>query len=79
LTITLDLAPDIEQGLLAQARAKGVSITDYVEEIVARQARQAPAAATQPKSLVQFFGESPLVGLDLDLERDKDAGKDITL
>ena len=31
----------------------------------------------QPKSLVQFFRESPLVGVDLDLERDKDSGHDI--
>jgi len=33
----------------------------------------------QPKSLVQFFRESPLVGLELDLERDKDTGRDIGL
>ena len=33
----------------------------------------------QPKSLVQFFRESPLAGLDLDLERDKDTGGDIEL
>jgi prevent-host-death family protein len=29
----------------------------------------------QPKSIVQFFRESPLVGVDLDLERDKDSGR----
>ena len=33
----------------------------------------------QPKSLVQFFRESPLVGVKLDLERDKDTGRDIAL
>ena len=33
----------------------------------------------QPKSIVQFFRESPLVGADLDLERDKDTGRDIEL
>ena len=33
----------------------------------------------QPKSLVQFFRESPLVGLELDFERDKDTGRDIEL
>jgi prevent-host-death family protein len=33
----------------------------------------------QPKSLVQFFRESPLVGVELDLEREKDAGRDIEL
>jgi prevent-host-death family protein len=31
----------------------------------------------QPKSLVQFFRESPLVGVELDLARDKDNGRDI--
>lgn len=33
----------------------------------------------QPKSLVQFFRESPLVGINLNLERDKDEGRDIQL
>jgi prevent-host-death family protein len=33
----------------------------------------------QPQSLVQFFRESPLVGVKLDLERDKDVGRDIDL
>jgi len=33
----------------------------------------------QPKSLVQFFRASPLVGVELDLERDRDAGRDIEL
>jgi antitoxin Phd len=36
--------------------------------------------AHQPKSLVQFFRESPLVGVDLNLlERDQDQGRDIQL
>jgi len=33
----------------------------------------------QPKTLVQFFRESPLVGIELDLERVKDAGRDVEL
>jgi antitoxin Phd len=35
--------------------------------------------AHQPKSLLQFFRESPLVGVELDLERQKDEGRDIEL
>jgi len=35
------------------------------------------AKSRQPKSLVQFFRESPLVGIELDLERDQDTGRDI--
>ena len=33
----------------------------------------------QPKSIVQFFRKSPLVGVELNLERDKDTGRDIDL
>jgi antitoxin Phd len=33
----------------------------------------------QPESLVKFFRNSPLVGLELDFERDKDTGRDIEL
>src|SRR5205809_7191812 len=35
--------------------------------------------AHQPKGLWQFFRESPLVGLELEFERDKDTGRDIEL
>ncbi|HEU4390938.1 MAG TPA: type II toxin-antitoxin system Phd/YefM family antitoxin [Blastocatellia bacterium] len=37
------------------------------------------ATSHQPDSLVQFFRESPLVGVELDLKRDKDTGRDVTL
>src|SRR5947208_9375537 len=33
----------------------------------------------QPESIVQFFRESPPVGVDLDLERDNDTGRDVDL
>lgn len=33
----------------------------------------------QPTSLVQFFQESPLAEVELDLERDQDNGRDIDL
>jgi len=33
----------------------------------------------QPKNLVEFFRQSPLVGVELDLERDRDAGRDTDL
>jgi prevent-host-death family protein len=40
---------------------------------------QLVAKSRQPKSIVQFFRESPLVGVELDFERDKDIGRDIEL
>lgn len=33
----------------------------------------------QPKNLVEFFRQSPLVGVELDLERDRDPGRDVDL
>ena len=35
--------------------------------------------AHQPKSIVQFFRESPLVGIELDLEGDKNTGRNVDL
>ncbi len=35
--------------------------------------------AHQPKSLVQFFRDSPLVGVELELERAKEEERDIEL
>jgi antitoxin Phd len=37
------------------------------------------ARSQQPKSLVEFFKQSPLAGLDLVLERDRDSGRDVDL
>jgi hypothetical protein len=45
MTITLDLQPEIETGLLAQATARGVSLADYVKEIVVREAHASPETA----------------------------------
>ncbi len=39
----------------------------------------APAAEAPKKNVVEFFRTSPLVGLELDFERDRDAGRDIEL
>lgn len=50
MTITLDLAPDVESNLLAQARAKGVSIHDYVEQIVEREARQGTPSTSDQRT-----------------------------
>ncbi len=45
MTIILDLQPEIEKGLLAQARAHGVSLNEYVKGIVVREAYVSPAPA----------------------------------
>jgi hypothetical protein len=47
--------------------------------ISAEQYEELTGRAHQPKTLVEFFRESPFVGLELDLERQKDEGRDIEL
>jgi prevent-host-death family protein len=52
---------------------------DGVVMLAVEQYEQLASRSRQPKSLVQFFRESPLVGLDLDFQRDKDTGGEIEL
>ena len=82
MTITIDLQPDIERGLLARAAARGLPLIDYVQDMFAREAGaaastepQAPAA--QARDMVELF--APLRGLNINFERDRDPGRDIVL
>jgi len=47
--------------------------------IPAEQYRELMARKRQPKSLVEFFRNSPLYGVALDLRRDPDTGRDLEL
>ena len=72
MTITIDLQPEIERGLLAQAQAKGVSLTDYVQEIVVREARAGEAAGHPSRGEAQNLFDlfAPVRGLLTDEEID---------
>ena len=77
MTMKLDLKPEIEAGLLAQAQARGLSLEAYLERVL-----QDAAVSNRPagrKSLSQLFAESPLKGLDLKFERDPDTGRPVEL
>jgi prevent-host-death family protein len=63
---------DGPQRITRQGKEGVVMISD-------EQYQQLMVKSRQPKSIVQFFRESPLAGLDLDLERDEDTGRDIEL
>ena len=70
--------------LFRKARTEGPQLItrqgkEGVVMMPAEQFDQLVARAHQPKSLVQFFRESPLVGLELDFERDRDTGRNIEL
>ena len=77
MTMKLDLKPEIEAGLLAQAQARGLSLEAYLDQVL-----QDAAVSKRPagrKSLSQLFAEPPLKGLDLKFERDPDTGRPIEL
>ena len=81
MTITLDLPPEIEQGLLSQARERGVSLKDYVQEIVAREAHvsQLSRAGTLARNLVEVCAMVRGLADDLDISRNPSAGRPVDL
>jgi hypothetical protein len=52
VTITLTINPEIEAGLLARARAKGMALQDYLQSIVEQQALP-PGQNTPPPELAR--------------------------
>ena len=48
MDVTLSLDPEIERGLIARAHTRGVSLDDYLHELVAREARLPVAAGARP-------------------------------
>lgn len=76
MTITIEIKPEIEAELAAQAAACGMNVPAYAAALLERATQPAPKPK---KGLVEFLRESPLMGLELDLERDKDTGRDIEL
>jgi hypothetical protein len=46
MSVTLNLNPEVEKGLLALAQERGVSLSDYLQEIAAREVARRPAKAS---------------------------------
>ena len=78
MTVQLDLKPEIEAGLVAQAHARGLSLEAYLNEVLQHAAAPKQQSAER-KSLARLFAESPLKGLDLTFERDSDTGRPVKL
>ncbi len=79
MTITLDIKPEVQLELARQAAAQGCALESYVATLL-EAAVHLPAVALPEiaaKDMVELF--APLRGLDIDFERDRDAGRDIQL
>jgi hypothetical protein len=84
MTVTLSLDPEVERGLLARAQALGVSLDDYLRDLVAREAGMFSATAMRPEhqrfdNLSDLLLSSPFAGANLNLERATDHPRAIDL
>ena len=70
----IELPDDQAAALKAKAAAQGLSLEDWFKQLAV-----AESVGVPEKSLVEFFRDSPLVGLELNLERASDGGRDIDL
>jgi hypothetical protein len=77
MTVTISLNPEIEEGLKMRARSRGVSLDEYVQELVTKEVSvsttsPSPEVGTRFANLSQLLLDSPLSGADLDLSRSCD-------
>ncbi len=84
MNVTLNLKPEIEKSLMARAHARGVSLDDYLQELIAKEAGLPVAAEPRPiqkqfDNLSDLLLNSPFAGADLDLERSKDYPRPVDL
>jgi len=84
MTVTLSLTPEVEKGLMERALARGVSLDDYLQELVAREAGLPRGAETrsdqkQFDNLSDLLLSSPFAGANLNLERSKDYPRQVDL
>jgi hypothetical protein len=74
MTLTIQLQPEIERRLSERAQAKGVSLTDFAQEVLARESTSIAAAdtsespASKPDNLYNLF--APVRGILTDEEVD---------
>ena len=74
MTITLEIQPEIERGLLARAQARGISMTAFVEEIVAREAHLGTG-----QELIDVCARVRGLADDLDISRNPSSGRAVDL
>ena len=74
--MTIELKP--EQERIIQAEIQSGHFRN-VDEVLDHALAALSEKARQPKSLVQFFRDSPFVGMEMKFERSADTGRKIEL
>jgi hypothetical protein len=78
MTITIEVKPEVEAELVTQAAACGMDVSAYAASLL-EQATQTTTREPRNRTLSEFLMASPLRGSGINLERDKDTGRDIEL
>jgi hypothetical protein len=84
MNVTLTLNLEIEKGLVARAQARGVSLDQYIQELVAREADLIGCAEPTPiqerfDNLSDLLLNSPFAEANLDLKRSNDYPRPVDL
>jgi len=82
MTLTVNIKPEVEAELAAQAAAHGMDVSSYAAVLLeqAAQPRERPnQQQRREQTLSEFLMNSPLAGSEINLERDKDPGREIDL
>jgi len=84
VTVTLNLNRELERDLIARAQARGISLDDYILELIAKEARVPLVPNSRPMherfdNLSDLLLHSPFAGANLDLERSQDYPRPIDL
>ena len=74
--MTIELKPELERIIQEQIQSGHFRSADEVLDHALEALR---ARARQPKSLVEFFRQSPFVGMEMKFERSLDTGRKIKL
>jgi hypothetical protein len=84
MTVTIEVPPDIEAGLLAQAGAEGLDVADYVRNLVRKEIAANVRVESQPAQLVrkkkrlsELFAK--LRGVDIEFSRNPSTGRPVNL
>ena len=57
MAVTIELPPDIEAGLQAQAQAQGLGVADYVQNLLRRQVMAGPNPVTTSRPAYELSPE----------------------
>ena len=84
MTVTINLNPELERDLIARAQTRGISLDDYILELVAKEVCVPPAPNSRPTqerfdNVSDLLLHSPFAGANLDLERSKDYPRPVDL